>query len=127
MVDERGYPVLDLSPLLTPGKEYAVRCFSREDARHFVSTMLHQHRDVCNGWVWPNISWEDEDDFCHIDYYPDINKHDGGYMSYDTSGWAEDHPSVIVIPFHEIYANGTEHDFGDLPDADGNILSLLGM
>ena len=125
MVDERGYPVLDLSPLTVPGQDFAVRCSSREEALHFISTMLHQHREVCGTWVWPNTCWDEYNDLDHIDYYPDINDTDGGWMSYDTSGWAEEHSEVIVIPFCDIYTNSIGLDLGELPDADIDILGLF--
>ena len=126
-VDERGYAILDLAPLLKPGVEFAVRCYTRDEAKHLLSTMLHQYPCACRSWGWPNICWEDGDARSYTDYYPDINHVGEQWMSWDAAGWAEVHSSVVVIPFHDLIMDSRSLDFGALPDARTDIAELFGM
>lgn len=127
MVDERGYKIIDLSPLLRPGSDFAVRCYTRDEAKHFVSTMLHQHPDATRSWSWPNIMWEDDSIRRYTDYYPDINSYSDKFMSWDASGWAEEHPETVVIDFADLLQNSVPSDLGDLSEFNTDIMSLIGI
>ena len=127
MVDKRGYAVIDLSPLLQPGADYAVRCYTRDEAKHFLSTMLYQHPNATRMWGWPNICWEDGSDRDHTDYYPDINGYGNHSMSWDATGWAETHPDVVVINFTDLLRNSIADDLDDLTDVNTDVMGLLGM
>lgn len=127
MVDERGYPVLDLSPLLQPGHDFAVRCYTRDEAKHFLSTMLHQHPHATRMWGWPNICWDDASDRSYTDYYPDINKYESQIMSWDATGWAEEHSNVVVIDFADLLNNSIACDLGSPREFNTDVEDLLGM
>ncbi len=45
MICAIDYPELDLTPILTPGIKFAVRCESKEEARHFIAAMTVQFPD----------------------------------------------------------------------------------
>ena len=125
MVDERGYAVIDLSLLLRPGVDYAVRCYTRDEAKHFLSTMIHQYPNATRMWCWPNICWEDESDRDHTDYYPDINKFGQQIMSWDATGWAEEHPDVIIIDFADLLQNSIIDDLGVPTEFNTDVIDLF--
>ena len=125
-IDSRGFPVLDLSMLQESRVKTCVRCYSRSDARHFLSAMMDQYPEKCTSWHWPSNVVEHHDFLTEsIDMYPDLNDIERLRLEYtEGEDYADDH-GYYIIEFDDIVRASTPNDFGDIEVSDISIYDLF--
>lgn len=113
---ETEYPEVDLTPLLTPGVKFAVRCESEEEALSFLDAMMSCYPEKCRNWRIGDVNWDDDNEGCcgGRAYFPDINDIEMTPFQYYDMDYALEEGYTIVY-FSELIVDQESIQESDMP------------
>ena len=110
---------IDLSPLLSPNRRFAVRCETEEEAKLFIAAVIEQFPDKTTNLSVNNTRWRNDNngEYGGTAYFPDLNNADSDSFVVGDVEYAKHH-SYKLIKFTELLST-------DIDESDADITSLL--
>lgn len=116
------YPAVDFSPLLEPGKLFAVRCESEEEARNLIAGMKIQFPEKIRSWSLSNTYWDNDNDGMDEGraYFPDVNDAEHDRFLHGDVRYAKEN-GFEIVPFSALIQPEIP-----IEESDMSIKELLG-